>query len=77
MAIGYTAEKFVWAVDRAARTAYPVHRDLVALDPDRFTVDEKHPVTDERGMLLPSKPVGTQTPPKKPRLTTADEAKED
>ena len=77
MAIGYTAEKFVWAVDRAARTAYPVHRDLVAHDPDRFDVDERHPVTDERGMLLPSKPVGSLTPQKKTTRSTADEAKED
>ena len=56
MSVGYTPDRFVWAHDRAAHRSGPVHRDLIALDPARYRLDEKHPVVDRRGVLLPSKP---------------------
>ena len=57
MAIGYEPGPFVWAIDRNAHRVGPVHRDLVALYPERYEPDEQHPVVDERGVLLPSKPL--------------------
>ena len=56
MASGYSPDPFIWAFDAAAKRSGPVHRDLVALDPDRYRTDAKHPVVDDRGVLLPSKP---------------------
>ena len=56
MASGYSPDPFIWAYDSAAKRSGPVHRDLVALDPERYRTDAKHPVVDARGVLLPSKP---------------------
>ena len=52
------------ARDRAAGQAYPIakdHFDLTA-NPDRYELDRKHPVVDDRGVLLPAKPVEDKTP---------------
>ena len=57
MASGYDGSDRVWVVDRIAGRAYPIHRDLIALDPQRYEVDEDHPVLDHRGVLLEGKPV--------------------
>ena len=59
---GYTPERLVWAIDRLAHRAGPVHRDLIKAFPDRYEVDEKHEVVDARGFLLPSKPVEPKAP---------------
>ena len=59
---GYTPERLVWAIDRLAHRAGPVHRDLIEAFPDRYEVDEKHEVVDARGFLLPSKPVESKAP---------------
>ena len=59
MASGYSPDGFVWVTDRAAGQAYPIakgHFDLTA-NPDRYELDHKHPVVDDRGVLLPAKPV--------------------
>lgn len=59
MASGYDGSDRVWVVDRIAGRAYPIHRehpDLVA-NPERYEVDEGHPVLDDRGVLLEGKPV--------------------
>ena len=49
----------MWAIDRVAGQAYPIavdHFDLTA-NPDRYELDRKHPVVDDRGVLLPAKPI--------------------
>lgn len=47
--------KFVWVTDRAGRS-YPRLRSYVVANPDMFVrVDEKHPVMDRGGRLLPTK----------------------
>lgn len=64
MASGYSPDGFVWAIDRVAGQAYPIavdHFDLKA-NPDRYELDHKHPVVDDRGVLLPAKPVENKTP---------------
>ena len=61
-ASGYSPDGFVWAIDRFAHRAGPVHRDLIKAFPDRYEVDEKHEVVDARGFLLPSKPVEPKAP---------------
>ena len=64
MASGYSPDGFVWAIDRIAGQAYPIavdHFDLKA-NPDRYDLDHKHPVVDDRGVLLPAKPVENKTP---------------
>ena len=64
MASGYSPDGFVWAIDRVAGQAYPIavdHFDLKA-NPDRYDLDHKHPVVDDRGVLLPAKPVENKTP---------------
>ena len=64
MASGYSPDGFVWVVDRAAGQAYPIakdHFDLTA-NPDRYDLDHKHPVVDDRGVLLPAKPVEDKAP---------------
>lgn len=63
MAAGYDPGLFVWATDRHALRAGPVHRDLIAEFPDRYDTDEQHPVVDHRGILLESKPVRPITDP--------------
>ena len=70
----YTRDR-VWVTDRVAGLAYPIHKDHADLqaNPDRYTVDPKHPVVDDRGRLLPAKP--TQTPPTK-TTKPADAGKE-
>lgn len=57
MASGYDGSDRVWVVDRAAARAYPIHRDLIALDPKRYEVVEDHPVLDHNGVLLEGKPI--------------------
>lgn len=64
MASGYSPDGFVWAIDRVAGQAYPIavdHFDLTA-NPDRYELDRKHPVVDDRGVLLPAKAVEDKTP---------------
>ena len=64
MASGYSPDGFVWAIDRVAGQAYPIavaHFDLTA-NPDRYELDRKHPVVDDRGVLLPAKPVEVKAP---------------
>lgn len=60
MASGYDGSDRVWVTDRVAGRAYPIHRDLIALDPKRYEVDEDHPVLDHRGVLLEGKPITTK-----------------
>ena len=67
MASGYSPDGFVWVVDRTAGMAYPIsreHHDLTA-DPDRYERDEKHPVVDDRGVLLAAKPIEAKAKPTK------------
>ena len=64
MASGYSPDGFVWAIDRIAGQAYPIavdHFDLTA-NPDRYELDHQHPDVDDRGVLLPAKPVENNTP---------------
>ena len=64
MASGYSPDGFVWAIDRVAGQAYPIavdHFDLTA-NPDRYELDRKHPVVDDRGVLLPAKAAEDKTP---------------
>ena len=62
----YTRDR-VWVYDHTAGLAYPTHKDNpdLKLDPDRYTVDAKHPVTDDRGRLLAAKTIEPKTPPAK------------
>ena len=60
MASGYDGSDRVWVTDRAAGRAYPIHRALISLDPQRYEVDEDHPVLDAAGVLLEGKPVTPQ-----------------
>lgn len=57
MASGYDGSDRVWVQDRIAGRAYPIHRDLIDLDPQRYEVDEEHPVLDHNGILLEGKPI--------------------
>ena len=66
MSIGYTSENHVWAIDRYGHRAGPVHKVLIALDPDRYEIDKKHPVVDAGGRLLTSKPVEPKGPDEAP-----------
>ena len=62
MASGYDGSDRVWVTDRAAGRAYPIHRehpDLTA-NPERYEVDEAHPVLDHGGVLLEGKPITTK-----------------
>lgn len=77
MATGYTPDPFVWAHDKLAQRSGPVHRDLVALFPDRYSTDEEHPVVDERGVLLPSKPHAIAEDTAETTNDTAGTAEED
>lgn len=64
MASGYSPDGFVWAIDRAAGQAYPIavdHFDLTA-NPDRYELDHTHPVVDDHGVLLESKPITDKAP---------------
>ena len=59
MASGYDGSDRVWVTDRVAGRAYPIHRehpDLTA-HPERYEVDEAHPVLDHNGVLLEGKPI--------------------
>ena len=74
MASGYDGRDRVWVVDRKAVRAYPIHRHLIALDPQRYEVDEDHPVLDHRGVLLEGKPItpkGDPAPRAKQKGATA------
>ena len=66
MAIGINPDAYVWVIDPQAGTAYPAPKDspLIKADPERYEVDTKHPVTDHRGALLDTKPVGPKADPK-------------
>ena len=62
MASGYDGSDRVWVTDRVAGRAYPIHRehpDLTA-NPERYEVDEDHPVLDHNGVLLEGKPITTK-----------------
>ncbi len=48
-------DPFVWVRDKLSGHAHPITREALALDPDRYAVDEKHPVRDELGALLSTK----------------------
>ena len=73
MASGYDGSDRVWVTDRNARRAYPIHRDLIALDPQRYEVDEGHPVLDHNGVLLEGKPIEPKAPAKgKPSTDTKE-----
>ena len=48
-----TEDPWVWVTDNAGRS-YPTLREAIDLDPGRYTVDEQHPVRDDRGDLLPT-----------------------
>ena len=75
MSIGYNPADFVWSIDLTTGRAAPRRRDLIALTPDRYRTDEKHPVVDSRGVLLPGKhPTPPAAPAAKP--TTGDAGKE-
>lgn len=56
MSIGYNPADFVWSIDRTTGRAAPLRRDLIALNPSNYQLDEKHDVVDARGVLLPGKP---------------------
>lgn len=75
MASGYDGSDRVWVVDRGAGRAYPIHRHLIRLDPDRYEVDEDHPVLDASGVLLEGKPVIAKgdPAPKTPKRGTAQD----
>lgn len=80
MASGYDGRDRVWVVDRRAGRAYPIHRALIALDPQRYEVDEDHPVLDRRGVLLEGKPITPKGEPpkgKKKGATAQKETQED
>ena len=79
MSIGYNPDDFVWSTDLTTGRAAPRRgeRDQVttALTPERYRTDEKHPVVDSRGVLLPGKhPTPPAAPAAKP--TTGDAGKE-
>lgn len=59
MASGYDGSDRVWVTDRVAGRAYPIHREHpdLAAHPERYEVDEAHPVLDHNGVLLEGKPV--------------------
>lgn len=50
------AETHVWARDSRTGHAGPVARAAIEADKNRYKPDEKHPVRDGRGQLLPWKP---------------------
>ena len=75
MASGYSPDGFVWAIDRVAGQAYPIavdHFDLKA-NPDRYELDHKHPVVDDRGVLLAPKPIEPKAPTTTETPTTTEE----
>ena len=78
MASGYDGSDRVWVTDRAAGRAYPIHRALISLDPQRYEVDEDHPVLDAAGVLLEGKPAIPKGEPRgKTRGETAQKVQED
>ena len=75
MASGYSPDGFVWAIDRIAGLAYPIavdHFDLKA-NPYRYELDHKHPVVDDRGVLLDPKPIEPKAPTTTEIPTTTEE----
>ena len=78
MASGYDGSDRVWVTDRAAGRAYPIHRALISLDPQRYEVHEDHPVLDAAGVLLEGKPATPKGEPRgKTRGETAQKVQED
>ena len=78
MASGYDGSDRVWVTDRAAGRAYPIHRALISLDPQRYEVHEDHPVLDAAGVLLEGKPDTPRGEPRgKTRGETAQKVQED
>lgn len=78
MSIGYNPDDFVWSTDLTTGRAAPRRRDLIALNPERYRTDEKHPVVDSRGVLLPGKHPTPKPPQAAPaaKPTTGDAGKE-
>lgn len=67
-----STDPWVWVTDPIGRS-YPMLRE--AIDLDRYTVDETHPVRDGYGFLLPTTfapaiPAGDTTTKPSPRRTT-------
>ena len=56
-------DSHVWVRDARTGHAGPEARTTVAADKDRYRPDEKHPVRDHRGHLLPWKPNTSKAAP--------------
>lgn len=48
-------DPFVWVRDQLSGHSHTITREALALNPDRYVADERHPVRDELGNLLPTK----------------------